>query len=95
MWCTARTAGRARVDVSCGVLPILNRHSTDHPGGKLRLLYEAVPLAFLAEQAGGRASDGNTDILDIQPQELHQRTPLFIGNAPEVDRICGLLAPAD
>jgi fructose-1,6-bisphosphatase I len=50
------------------------------PHGKLRLLYEAAPLAFLAEQAGGAASDGAQPILDIQPTELHQRTPLFIGN---------------
>jgi fructose-1,6-bisphosphatase I len=50
------------------------------PRGKLRLLYEGAPLAFLAEQAGGAASDGTQPILDIQPTELHQRTPLFIGN---------------
>ena len=48
--------------------------------GKLRLLYEAAPLAFLAEQAGGYASDGHSPILDIQPTGLHQRVPLFIGN---------------
>jgi fructose-1,6-bisphosphatase I len=50
------------------------------PHGKLRLLYEAAPLAFLAEQAGGAASDGTQPILDIQPTRLHQRTPLFIGD---------------
>ena len=50
------------------------------PNGKLRLLYEAAPMAFLAEQAGGAASDGRQPILDITPQELHQRTPLFIGS---------------
>lgn len=51
------------------------------PHGKLRLLYEAAPLAFLAEQAGGSASDGTQPILDIMPCDLHQRTPLFIGNS--------------
>jgi fructose-1,6-bisphosphatase I len=51
------------------------------PRGKLRLLYEGAPLAFLAEQAGGAASDGSMRILDIEPQDLHQRTPLFIGSA--------------
>jgi fructose-1,6-bisphosphatase I len=51
------------------------------PYGKLRLLYEAAPLAFLAEQAGGAASDGTQPILDLQPTGLHQRTPLFIGNS--------------
>jgi fructose-1,6-bisphosphatase I len=50
------------------------------PHGKLRLLYEAAPLAYIAEQAGGYASDGQRNILDIQPETLHQRTPLFIGN---------------
>lgn len=50
------------------------------PQGKLRLLYEAAPLAFLAEQAGGSASNGQINILDIQPETLHQRTPLFIGD---------------
>ena len=50
------------------------------PTGKLRLLYEAAPLAFIAQQAGGYASDGVQSILDIQPTSLHQRTPLFIGN---------------
>jgi len=55
------------------------------PHGKLRLLYEAAPLAFLAEHAGGAASDGTQPILDIQPAELHQRTPLFIGNKDLVE----------
>jgi fructose-1,6-bisphosphatase I len=50
------------------------------PAGKLRLLYEAGPLALLAEQAGGYASDGRERILDIEPKALHERTPLFIGN---------------
>ncbi|RMG89013.1 MAG: class 1 fructose-bisphosphatase [Chloroflexi bacterium] len=50
------------------------------PQGKIRLLYEAGPLAYLIEQAGGYASDGRQSILDIVPTELHQRTPLFIGN---------------
>jgi fructose-1,6-bisphosphatase I len=56
------------------------------PGGKLRLLYEAAPLAFLAECAGGYASDGNRAILDIQPEHLHQRVPLFIGNRMLVEK---------
>ncbi len=56
------------------------------PHGKLRLLYEAAPLAFIAEQAGGYASDGRQNILDIQPTELHQRTPLFIGHRGLVEK---------
>lgn len=54
------------------------------PHGKLRLLYEAAPLAFIAEQAGGAATDGNRPILDIKPTELHQRTPLVIGSSEDV-----------
>ena len=50
------------------------------PKGKLRTLYEAAPLAFLAEQAGGSASDGRKNILDVTPNNLHDRTPIFIGN---------------
>jgi fructose-1,6-bisphosphatase I len=57
------------------------------PQGKLRLLYEAAPLAFLAEQAGGAASDGHQRILDLQPTDLHQRTPLFIGNRELVTQV--------
>lgn len=56
------------------------------PHGKLRLLYEAIPLAFLAHQAGGKATNGQQEILDILPKELHQRTPLFIGSADLVDK---------
>jgi fructose-1,6-bisphosphatase I len=55
------------------------------PNGKLRLLYEANPLAFIVEQAGGAACDGTTRILDLQPAELHQRTPLYIGSKAEVE----------
>ena len=54
-------------------------------------MYENNPFAFLVEQAGGRASDGQQDILDIQPSELHQRTQLYIGNKKEVDQIEKLL----
>jgi fructose-1,6-bisphosphatase I len=57
------------------------------PGGKLRLLYEANPLAFIAEQAGGAATDGKKRILDKVPTALHERTPLVIGSKAEVDRI--------
>jgi fructose-1,6-bisphosphatase I len=56
------------------------------PQGKLRLLYEAAPLAFLAEQAGGRASDGVRPILDLTPTSLHQRVPLYIGSPRLVER---------
>lgn len=54
------------------------------PEGKLRLLYETAPLAFLIEQAGGRASTGTQEILDVVPEKLHQRTPLIIGSKEDV-----------
>lgn len=54
--------------------------------GKLRLLYECNPVAFLAEQAGGKASDGFRRILDIQPGELHERSPLFVGPTVMVEK---------
>lgn len=60
--------------------------SASNPAGKLRLTYEAQPLAFIAAQAGGYASDGLGDILEIQPQTLHQRVPLFIGNRDLVEK---------
>jgi fructose-1,6-bisphosphatase I len=60
--------------------------------GKQRLLYETAPLAFIAERAGGRASDGACDILKIQPEALHQRTPFYIGSRELVDLAEGFLA---
>jgi fructose-1,6-bisphosphatase I len=56
------------------------------PNGKLRLLYECNPLAFIVEQAGGKATDGFNRILEIQPTEIHQRTPLFIGSKEMVEK---------
>lgn len=57
------------------------------PEGKLRLLYESAPLAFVIEQAGGRATTGLVDILDIVPKKLHQRTPLIIGSKQDVAKV--------
>jgi len=56
-----------------------------HPEGKLRLLYEANPLAFIAEQAGGMALDGQQRILSLRPRKIHQRTPLVLGSPCEVE----------
>lgn len=63
------------------------------PAGKLRLLYEANPLAFIAEQAGGAATDGATRMLDKVPTSLHERTPLIIGSKAEVDRVASYWNP--
>lgn len=54
------------------------------PEGKIRLLYESAPLAFLIEQAGGRASTGTQEIMDVVPEKIHQRTPLIIGSKDDV-----------
>lgn len=57
------------------------------PNGKLRLLYECNPFAFIAEQAGGRATDGNQRIMDIHPTELHQRVPFIVGSTNMVEQL--------
>jgi fructose-1,6-bisphosphatase I len=62
-----------------------------HPGGKLRLMYEANPIAFLAEQAGGMACDGQGRILEIVPEGLHQRTPLLVGSRVEMELLLDTL----
>ncbi|AIR70538.1 MULTISPECIES: class 1 fructose-bisphosphatase [Dickeya] len=65
--------------------------TASYPEGKLRLLYECNPMAFLAEQAGGKASDGKNRILDITPKKLHQRAPFFVGNTSMVEDLEGFL----
>lgn len=57
------------------------------PGGKLRLMCEAAPMAFIVEQAGGMAIDGTRRILDIKPDHLHQRVPLFVGSRKDVEKV--------
>lgn len=64
------------------------------PSGKLRLMCEAAPMAMIAEQAGGLATDGKQRILDIEPQELHQRVPLFIGSKSDVEVVLKFYADA-
>jgi fructose-1,6-bisphosphatase I len=61
------------------------------PQGKLRLLYEAAPLAFICEQAGGAATTGTQAIMDIEPEELHQRVPLIIGSTEDVEEATSYL----
>ena len=63
----------------------------DKPG-KLRLMYEANPMAFIVEQAGGAATNGAMRILDIQPEKLHQRVPVFLGSKNEVARVTAMHA---
>lgn len=64
-----------------------DRKSTDKPDGKLRLLYEAAPMAMIAREAGGMAiTDDGRDILEIEPNDLHQRVPLIIGSSHDVEK---------
>jgi len=65
---------------------------TKNQSGKLRLTYEANPMAFIAEQAGGAATDGQQPILDIRPERLHQRVPLVIGSRSDVEFVKSVLA---
>ena len=64
-------------------------------GGKLRLLYEANPMALLVEQAGGAAIDGRRRLLEIVPQRLHQRVPVILGSKEEVERVRAYHEEAD
>ena len=63
----------------------------DKPDGKLRLMYEASPLAFIVEQAGGAATDGRDAIMNKQPTSLHERTPLIIGSSDNVENVMGFV----
>jgi fructose-1,6-bisphosphatase I len=59
--------------------------TADAPKGKLRLLYECIPMAYIIEQAGGLATTGTTPILDLQPEAIHQRSPIFLGSKDDVE----------
>jgi fructose-1,6-bisphosphatase I len=85
---TARYIGSLVADFHRNLLKggiFLYPADTKNPKGKLRLMYEAIPLAYICEQAGGRATDGREDILDIVPSAIHQRTPLVIGSKNDVE----------
>jgi fructose-1,6-bisphosphatase I len=69
--------------------------TTGRPAGKLRLMYECNPFAFIVEVAGGKASSGKERIVDIQPEKLHQRTPVFIGSKNMVDECLSYLSPGE
>ena len=86
-WIASLVAETHRILMRGGVF-MYPRDSKD-PGkpGRLRLLYEANPIAFLVEQAGGRASDGRQRLLDVRPESLHQRIGFVFGSADEVERI--------
>jgi len=86
-WVAALVAEAHRILLRGGVFLYPRDDRAGGRSGKLRLLYEANPIAFLVEQAGGRASTGYGPVLDVQPTALHQRTGLVFGSGPEVERI--------
>ena len=86
-WIASLVAEVHRILVRGGVFMYPGDARQQGRAGRLRLLYEASPMAFLVEQAGGAASTGRARILDVEPEELHQRIPLVLGSRAEVDRI--------
>ncbi len=93
-WVASMVADVHRIMTRGGVFMYpADQREPDKPG-KLRLMYEANPMAFLVEQAGGAATNGRQRILDIQPDQLHQRVPVFLGSREEVERVTSYHAQA-
>ena len=86
-WVASLVAEAHRILLRGGVFLYPRDDRTSARSGKLRLLYEANPIGFLVEQAGGRASSGDAPILEVQPEGLHQRTGFVFGSRGEVERI--------
>jgi fructose-1,6-bisphosphatase I len=91
-WVASMVADMFRILSRGGVF--MYPRDAKNPRGRLRLLYEANPMAFIVEQAGGKATDGVTRILDLQPTSLHQRVGVVLGSSNEVERIAGYHAAA-
>ena len=91
---TSRYIGSLVADVHRNLLKggiFIYPQTSSHPNGKLRLMYECNPMAFIAEQAGGMATSGKMRILDIEPENIHQRTPFYTGSKNMIDKICWFL----
>ena len=86
-WVASLVAEAHRILLRGGVFLYPRDDRASARRGKLRLLYEANPIGFLVEQAGGRASTGEVPILDVQPESVHQRTAFVFGSRVEVERI--------
>ena len=86
-WIASLVAEAYRILSRGGVFLYLGDVRPGYLNGRLRLVYEASPLALIVEEAGGAATDGRTRILDLQPKALHQRVPLVFGDREEVERI--------
>ncbi|MBA4285102.1 MAG: class 1 fructose-bisphosphatase [Xanthomonadaceae bacterium] len=88
-WVASMVADVHRIVTRGGVFLYPMDSKLKNQGGKLRLMYEANPMAFIVEQAGGAATTGRQRILDIQPARLHQRVPVILGSKNEVERVTG------
>ena len=86
-WVASMVADVHRIMTRGGIFMYPMDEKVRDKGGKLRLMYEANPMAFLVEQAGGAATTGRQRILDIQPSHLHQRVPVILGSKAEVERV--------
>jgi len=88
-WVASMVAEVHRILTRGGIFmyPLDSKIKAKGQGGRLRLMYEANPMSFIVEQAGGASWTGHERILDIQPQELHQRVPVFLGSRNEVERV--------
>lgn len=86
-WVASMVADVHRIISRGGIFMYPLDAKTQKQGGKLRLMYEANPMAFIVEQAGGAATTGRERILDLQPQKLHQRVPVVLGSKNEVERV--------
>jgi fructose-1,6-bisphosphatase len=86
-WIASMVADVHRILTRGGIYMYPHDTKDPHSAGRLRLLYEANPVAFLVEQAGGAASTGRGRIMDVQPESLHQRVPLIFGSRHEIERI--------
>ena len=84
-WTGSLVADAWRIFKRGGIFLYTNDERVGYEKGRLRLLYEAFPVSFLVEQAGGKAIDGEKEILDIIPESLHQRTSLIFGSSEEVN----------
>lgn len=91
-WLASMVAEAHRIFVRGGIYLYPGDARKGYASGRLRLIYEAAPIGFLMEQAGGRASDGARSVLDIVPDRLHQRTPLIFGSRAKVERVERYLA---
>ena len=86
-WVASMVADVHRIMTRGGIFMYPLDEKLRDKGGKLRLMYEANPMAFLVEQAGGAATTGRDRILDLRPSALHQRIPVILGSKNEVDRV--------